>query len=101
MHLNVHTLGAVDIAAHLEQPTLQRPGSSRGLPAGARIRTHNLGLPRVSSAMLYPLGHDCPAHDWITDKSAVFPIIEVSKNKRYPQFILYGWSFIETQMLIF
>ncbi len=31
-------------------------------------------------------------------KSAVFPIIVVSKNKRYPQFILYGWPFIETQM---
>ncbi len=35
---------------------------------------------------------------WIIAKSAVFPIIVVSKNKRYPQFILYGWSFIETQM---
>ncbi len=42
------------------QPTVQRPGSSRGPPAGARIRTHNLGLPRVSSPTLYPLGHDCP-----------------------------------------
>ncbi len=31
-------------------------------------------------------------------KSAVFPIIVVSKNKRYSQFILYGWSFIETQI---
>ncbi len=31
-------------------------------------------------------------------KSAVFPIIVVSKNKRNPEFILYGWSFIETQM---
>ncbi len=30
------------------------------LPAGAGIRTHNLGLPRVSSPMLYQLGHDCP-----------------------------------------
>ncbi len=30
------------------------------LPAGAGIRTHNLGLPRVSSPTLYPLGHDCP-----------------------------------------
>ncbi len=29
-----------------------------------------------------------------TAKSAVFPIIVVSKNKRYPEFILYGWSFI-------
>ncbi len=36
------------------------PGDSRGLPAGAGIRTHNLGLPRVSSPTLYPLGHDCP-----------------------------------------
>ncbi len=26
------------------QPTVQRPGSSRGLPAGAGIRTHNLGF---------------------------------------------------------
>ncbi len=41
------------------QPTVQRPGSSRGLPPGAGIRTHNLGLPRVSSPTLYPLGHDC------------------------------------------
>ncbi len=31
---------------------------------------------------------------WNIAKSAVFPIIVVSKNKRYPQFILYGWSFI-------
>ncbi len=35
---------------------------------------------------------------WTITKSAVFPIIVVSKNKRYPQFILYGWSFIETQI---
>ncbi len=46
------------------QPTVQRPGSSRGPPAGAGIRTHNLGLPRVSSPTLYPLGHDllCSLH---------------------------------------
>ncbi len=31
-------------------------------------------------------------------KSTVFPIIVVSKSKRYPEFILYGWSFIETQI---
>ncbi len=37
---------------------------------------------------------------WTIAKSAVFPIIVVSKNKRYPEFILYGWSFIETQMWI-
>ncbi len=35
---------------------------------------------------------------WTIVKSAVFPIFVVSKNKRYPQFILYGRSFIETQM---
>ncbi len=38
---------------------------------------------------------------WIIAKSAVFSIIVVSKNKRYPEFILYGWSFIETQMKLF
>ncbi len=35
---------------------------------------------------------------WTTAKSAVFPIIVLSKNKRCPEFILYRWSFIETQM---
>ncbi len=35
---------------------------------------------------------------WTIAKSAVFPIIVLSKNKRYPEFKLYGWSFIETQM---
>ncbi len=38
------------------QPTVQRPGSSHGLPAGVGIQTHNLGLPWVSSPTLYPLG---------------------------------------------
>jgi len=42
------------------QPTVQRPGSSHGLPFGAGIRTHNLGLPRVSSPTLYPLGQRLP-----------------------------------------
>ncbi len=42
------------------QLTVQRPGSSRGLPVGAGIRTHNLGLPRVSSPPLYPLGQRLP-----------------------------------------
>ncbi len=42
------------------QLTVRRLGSSRGLPPGARIQTHNLGLPWVSSPTLYPLGHDCP-----------------------------------------
>ncbi len=31
---------------------------------------------------------------WTIAKSAVFPIIVVSKNKIYPECILYGWSFI-------
>ncbi len=57
-HPSVHTWSS-------GQPTVQRPGSSRGLPAGVGIRTHNLGLPRVSSRTLYPLGqrlpNDCPA----------------------------------------
>ncbi len=35
---------------------------------------------------------------WTIAKSAVFPIIVFSKNKRYPECILYGWSFIESQM---
>ncbi len=38
---------------------------------------------------------------WTIAKSAVFPIIVVSKNKKYPQSILYGWSLIETQIWIF
>ncbi len=29
---------------------------------------------------------------WAIAKSAVFPIIVVSKNKIYPEFILYGWT---------
>ncbi len=33
---------------------------------------------------------------WTIAKSAVFPNIMVSKNKRDPQFILYGWSFWDT-----
>ncbi len=44
------------------QPTVQRPGSSHGLPVGAGIRTHNLGLPRVSSPTLYPLGQRLQFH---------------------------------------
>ncbi len=48
-HPSVHTWSS-------GQPTVQRPGSSHGLPVGAGIRTHNLGLPRVSSPTLYPLG---------------------------------------------
>ncbi len=52
-HPSVHTWSS-------GQPTVQRPGSSRGLPVGAGIWTHNLGLPRVSSPMLYPLGQRLP-----------------------------------------
>ncbi len=56
-HPSVHTWSS-------GQPTVQRPGSSRGLPVGAGIRTHNLGLPQVSSPTLYPLGHDCLNSDY-------------------------------------
>ncbi len=42
------------------QPTVQRPGSSRGLPVRDGIRTHNLGLPQISSPTLYPLGQRLP-----------------------------------------
>ncbi len=52
-HPSVHTWSS-------GQPTVQRPGSSRGLPVGAGIRTHNLGLPRVLSPTLYPLGQRLP-----------------------------------------
>ncbi len=54
-HPSVHTWSS-------GQPTVQRPGSSRGLPIGAGIRTHNLGLPRVSSPTLYPLGQRLPVY---------------------------------------
>ncbi len=37
-------------------------------------------------------------NDRLLDHCQVFPIIMVSKNKRYSEIILYGWSFIETQM---
>ncbi len=36
---------------------------------------------------------------WIIAKSAVFPIIVVSKNKRYPEFILYGFIEINCHLL--
>ncbi len=35
---------------------------------------------------------------WTIAKSAVFPIIELSKNKRYPECRLYEWSLTETQI---
>ncbi len=35
---------------------------------------------------------------WTIAKSAVFPMIVLSRDKRYPECILYGWPFIETQM---
>ncbi len=53
------------------QPTVRRPVSSRGLPAGAGIQTHNLGLPRVSSPTLYPLGHSSPLYQRILQCQAL------------------------------
>ncbi len=52
-HPSVHTWSS-------GQPTVQHPGSSRGLPARAGIDTHNLGLPSGSSPTLYPLGQRLP-----------------------------------------
>ncbi len=58
---------AADTAAPGEQlgggsvPCSRVSPQSRTLPARAGIRTHNLGLPRVSSPTLYSLGHDCPS----------------------------------------
>ncbi len=59
-HPSVHTWSS-------GQPTVQRLGSSRGLPAGVGIQTHNLGLPRVSSRTLYPLGQRLP--EWSCESS--------------------------------
>ncbi len=63
---------AADIAAPREPRGVRclAQGShlSCGLPARAGIRTHNLGLLRVSSPTLYPLGHDCPVFERRTRK---------------------------------
>ncbi len=60
-HPSVHTWSS-------GQPSVQRLGSSRGLPVGAGIRTHNLGLPRVSSPTLFPLGQrlQCSAYVFVS-----------------------------------
>ncbi len=67
-HPSVHTWSS-------GQPTVQRPGSSRGLPVGAGIRTHNLGLPRVSSPTLYPLGQRLPLEDCRNDFTVTCDLI--------------------------
>ncbi len=36
-------------------------GLTSVMDTSCRSRTHNLGIPRVSSPTLYPLGHDCPS----------------------------------------
>ncbi len=64
-HPSVHTWSS-------GQPTVQRPGSSRGLPAGAGIRTHNLGLPQVSSPTLYPLGQRLPLMSFKKERKKKF-----------------------------
>ncbi len=46
-HPSVHTWNS-------GQPTVQRPGSSHGLPFGAGIRTHNLGLNKSSLHLTHP-----------------------------------------------
>ncbi len=64
------------------QPTVQRPGSSRGPPAGAGMRTHNLGLPRVSSPTLYPLGHDCLIYSHIIETKMMLYKIDFKIENR-------------------
>ncbi len=66
-HPSAHTPGAVGSrhcgargAVGGSVPCPRVSPQSWTLPARAGIRTHNLGLPRVSSPTLYPLGHDCP-----------------------------------------
>ncbi len=60
---------AADTAAPGEQLGVRclAQGSPWTLPARAGIRSHNLGLPRVSSPTLYPLGHDCPNKAFLKD----------------------------------
>ncbi len=64
-HPSAHTPGAVGSrhcgargAVGGSVPCSRVSPQSWTLPARARIRTHNLGLPLVSSPTLYPLGHD-------------------------------------------
>ncbi len=66
-HPSAHTPGAVGSrhcgargAVGGSVPCSRVSPQSWTLPARAGIRTHNLGLPRVSNPTLYPLGHDCP-----------------------------------------
>ncbi len=66
-HPSAHTTGAVGSrhcgargAVGGSVPCSRVSPQSWTLPARARIQTHNLGLPQVSSPTLYPLGHDCP-----------------------------------------
>ncbi len=66
-HPSAHTPGAVGSrhcgargAVGGSVPCSRVSPQSWTLPARAGIRTHNLGLPQVSSPTLYPLGHDCP-----------------------------------------
>ncbi len=74
-HPSVHTWSS-------GQPTVQRPGSSRGLPVGAGIRTHNLGLPRDSSPTLYPLGQRLPG-------TMAFSRIYGTFQKKHGKFVFF------------
>ncbi len=91
-HPSVHTRSS-------GQPTVQRPGSSRGLPVGAGIRTHNLGLPRVSSPTLYPLGQRLPNYwnKWTFPRhSNLLRCTCISDNARYKfgsaEVLPYWWG---------
>ncbi len=78
---------------HLTHPSLHTcsnkeepcsPGSSRGLPVGVGIRTHNLGLLRVSSPTLYPLGQRLPGFDSAGIRTHDLGLLRVSSPTLYP-----------------
>ncbi len=74
-HPSAHTPGAVGSrhcgargAVGGSVPCPKVSPQSWTLPARAGIQTHILGLLRVSSPTLYPLGHDCPQNDTVAEK---------------------------------
>ncbi len=81
-HPSVHTWSS-------GQPTVQRPRSSRGLPARAGIRTHNLGLPQVTIGTPMcirekPLFHnENPAHFKFLLSNERLEMCDLKKKKQF------------------
>ncbi len=90
-HPSVHTWSS-------GQPTVQRPGSSRGLPVGAGIRTHNLGLPRVSSPTLYPLVQRLPFRPLIATYPNFLGMCSSHEIKNEP---IFGMTFQNVSLSTF